>query len=85
VNASTGIVYFMASLLLNDGSAARYRGLGILLCMFLGLTPQALCCRLLRRLIFQVRFNPYAEFRTSVSVVRLTPKNRAVGKHVGLT
>ena len=29
MNASTGIVYFRASLLLNDGSAARYRGLGI--------------------------------------------------------
>ncbi len=49
-------------------AVARYRGLGILLCLFLGLTPQALCCRLLRRLIFQVRCNPYAESKTSGSV-----------------
>ena len=32
------------------GSAARIRGLENLLCLDLGLTPQALCFRLLRRL-----------------------------------
>jgi len=60
----SGIVKFK----LTAPGVARYRGLGIFLCMFLGLTPQALCCRLLRRLIFQVRYNPSAESKTSVSV-----------------
>jgi hypothetical protein len=38
-------------------AAARSRGLEVLLESFLGLTPQALCCRLLRRLVAFISAN----------------------------